>query len=809
MRLKRFQTDIFAGIADKNIEFSDGLNIILGKNEAGKSTIINAIYATLFKNAKIRLNYSEDKEFFNRYFPYPDGDYIHGYLEFIVNSKNYVIEKEWSRNDPRQYLKLPDGSRIKNEEKINKLKKDLLLYDKGSYNNIVFTKQRNIKSAIKKIIENEEVINTVNNFLRRAVMELDGISIEELNKKVDNELDNLLKKWDIDNNRPSNPDRDINNPYLKGYGQIYEAYIEKEKLRKKLKRTKKIEEDFEDISNKLRKIKSKNETLTKEINKYEEIEDDIFERGQLEPELKSLKERVKGIKKINQKWPVVKARLADKKEKLKKEKNRLETLKAKKEKAKKDQDYRVLEEKLKKVDKKREIINDLKLEKENLGDITKKKVSELAELKDGISKSRASLEAAKLKVRINFINSSGTKITRGINESENIKNKREFESNGYFRIKTDNLDLEIESAEIDFTKIQEKYKNYKMEYDKLINKMDVKNIEDARNKLEKLYELKNKIKNTEESIEEILGDQDYNQLLKKLREYEFSSNSDDLEIIEEKINELKDEKINELKINIKNKEDKINEWENEYNNQDKLMDKILEIRSKINKKDEKLGELAFLPDKFSSPADFKKYLSKLREEKKSLEDKHSEKKQEMIKIENDLGDNSYEELEIMYKERKKEFEELVLKARKIVKIKNKIKEKLSKMDQNTLKPLTESFSDKLKKLTAQNYKIGKINKEFKLKIKNDSNKYLPADMNYLSYGTYDGVALSLRVAMFETLFNKVSSFIVLDDCLVNLDPERTERAIDLIKDLKNKHQVIFSTCDPNTANKLGGNIIKV
>ena len=809
MRLKKFQTDIFAGISDKNIEFSEGLNIILGKNEAGKSTIINAIYATLFKNAKIRLNYSEDKDFYKRYFPFPDGDYIHGYLEFKVDSKNYVIEKEWSRNNPRQYLKLPDGSRVQNEEKINKLKKDLLLYEKGSYNNIVFSKQRNIKSAIKRIIENEEVINTVNNFLRKAVMELEGISIEELNKKVDNELDNLLKKWDIENNRPSNADRDINNPYQKGYGKIYEVYIEKERLRKKLKRTKEIEEEFEKISNELRKTKNKKEDLTKEINKYEEIEDDIFERGQLEPELKSLRERVKGIKKINQKWPVVEARLADDKNKLKKLVKRLETLKENREKVKRDYNYRKLEKKLEKVDDKRERINNLKSKKEILNNITKNKVNELARLKDGISKSKASLEAAKMKAKINFVKSSETKITRGINESEIVKDKREFEANGYFRIKTDNIDLEIESAEIDFSKIQKKYKNYKKDYDNLIKTMGVNNVEDARNKLEKLNKLNNKINNNKESINEILGDDDYNQLLEKLNKYEFSSDLDDLEEIKEKINKLKDEKINELKINIKNREDKIKEWENEYQNQDELMDKILEIRSKINEKEEKLEELASLPDKFSSPSDFKKHLSKLREEKNLIEEKYSEKKQKMIEIENELGDNSYEELETIYKERQKEFKELVLKAKKIIKIKNSIKEKLSEMDKNSLKPLTESFSEKLKKMTANNYKVGKINKEFQVKIKNDKDNSLPANMDYLSYGTYDGVALSLRLAMFENLFNNFSSFIVLDDCLVNLDPERTERAINLIKELKDKHQVIFSTCDPETANNLGGNIIKI
>ena len=809
MKLKKFQTDIFAGISNKEIEFSDGLNVILGKNEAGKSTIINAIYATLFKNAKIRLNHSEDKDFYKRYFPYPDGDYIHGYLEFEVDSDNYVIEKEWSREEPKQYLRLPDGVRIKNEEKIKNIKNKLFKYGKGSYNNIVFTKQRNIKSSIKRIIENDEVVNTVNNFLRKAVMELDGVSIDKLNKKVKNELDDLLQKWDIENNRPSNPDRDVNNPYQKGYGKIYEAYIEKEKLRRRMKRTKEIEENFEEISNDLRKIKNKKEDIIKEVNRLAEIEDDIFERGQIEPEIKSLKERVKGIKEINKKWPVTKARLDDEKEKLKELEQKLENFKKKKEKAKKDQKHRKLEKKLKKIEEKKKNIADLKSQKQNLANITKKQVNKLAELKEGISKSKASLEAAKLKMKINYVTSSEVEIIRGINDSELVKDRKEFSANGYFRIITDNIDFEIESAEIDFNKIQEEYKKYKNDYNELIKKLGVNNLEDARNKLERLNKLNSEINNIEKNIEEIIGENDYDKLVKRIEEYNFTENLDDINLISKKINKLKDEKINDLKINIKNKEDKIEDWKNEYKNQDNLMDIILEIRSQIKEKEKELTELADLPDDFSSPADFKKHLSKFRNKKEKIEKKYNEKKEEMLEMENKLDDSSYEELKVIYKEKEKKYKQLVLKTNKIIKIRELIKEKLIKMDQNSLKPLIKSFSKKIQSLTANSYKMGKINKDFSIKIKTGNNNFLPANMNFLSYGTYDGIALSLRLSLFDNLFKKQSSFIILDDCLVNLDPERTEKAIELIKEFKSNHQVIFSTCDPKTANNLGGNIIKI
>ncbi|MGM0410998.1 MAG: ATP-binding protein, partial [Bacillota bacterium] len=64
-------------------------------------------------------------------------------------------------------------------------------------------------------------------------------------------------------------------------------------------------------------------------------------------------------------------------------------------------------------------------------------------------------------------------------------------------------------------------------------------------------------------------------------------------------------------------------------------------------------------------------------------------------------------------------------------------------------------------------------------------------------------------ALFKNMFSKEESFIILDDCLVNLDPSRKEKAIELIQRFSEKYQVIFSTCNPETAKNLGGNIINI
>jgi predicted ATP-dependent endonuclease of OLD family len=53
MIISRITLSPFAGIPHLDIDFTDGLNVILGANETGKSTVFHALYNVLFTEAKL------------------------------------------------------------------------------------------------------------------------------------------------------------------------------------------------------------------------------------------------------------------------------------------------------------------------------------------------------------------------------------------------------------------------------------------------------------------------------------------------------------------------------------------------------------------------------------------------------------------------------------------------------------------------------------------------------------------------------------------------------------------------------------
>ncbi len=809
MKINKFSTDIFAGISDRSYQFEDGLNILLGANEAGKSTIISAIYASLFVEPQIKLNITEGKEFAANYLPYPHGDYAEAEISFAAAGREYKLYKKWSNNNYGGYLQLPDGSRVESPERIKEIKSGLFPYGKSTYKNIVFSTQKELKSTLENISakNNPELVSTVSSFLRRAVMELDGISIDKFKNRLDAELEELTKRWDIKSMSIENKNRGINNPYKIGTGKIYDCYIEKGLLAEEIAEAKRNENLYRELSIKIKELQTEEKELKDKIVSLEEIEEDISRRYEIGIEVDRIAEKLEILNDAAEKWPELEAEVKKLSEQKKNLNDQLSELQTEKENAERYQQKVELEEKLKKIEEFEEKISDLAEQIENIGDITEDKISELEGYKEAVDKSEAGLKAGKLKAKINFSADESIKVTAGVEEEKEISSADIIEADGYIRIKTEHIDIEVESAEIDFSDLQKKYRVNKEKFNEVLEELKVDGLSAARDKLNRLKEMKNKKSQAEERISEILAGQKLEDLKEKLTQFAELEEARELKIIEAEIDELNKE-INAVQPKLAVKENDLNKLEKDYSS-------LLELKSLIEKKKKakkellkEADELAQLPEAYADAQAFKKDLKETRDKKDKKAGLLREKLQELKSLENQLPDRSTREMEAEFEELEVEFERLVNRAQNLELIKETFLNKLKEMDQNSFQPLIETFSDNLNQLTDGKYKVGVIDDHFNVTLKNDQKK-LPANLDLLSFGTYDGAALAFRFALFDNLFKDHGGFIILDDCLVNLDPERRKRAVELINEFQKNYQIIYTTCSPKRAEELDGHIIEV
>lgn len=97
MIIKELNLIGFGQFNNKAIELKDGLNIIYGENEAGKTTIhnfINGMFYGFLKPYAKRANYLEEHD---KYAPWNSSRYG-GIIKFTYNSKEYRIEREFTKS---------------------------------------------------------------------------------------------------------------------------------------------------------------------------------------------------------------------------------------------------------------------------------------------------------------------------------------------------------------------------------------------------------------------------------------------------------------------------------------------------------------------------------------------------------------------------------------------------------------------------------------------------------------------------------------------------------------------------------------
>lgn len=96
MKIKSINIAAFGGLKNKVIDFSDGLNVIYGGNEMGKTTVMSFIKMMFYGSGRGSAQISKNPR--KKYMPW-DGSAMAGSIDFELNGKNYRLEREFRSSD--------------------------------------------------------------------------------------------------------------------------------------------------------------------------------------------------------------------------------------------------------------------------------------------------------------------------------------------------------------------------------------------------------------------------------------------------------------------------------------------------------------------------------------------------------------------------------------------------------------------------------------------------------------------------------------------------------------------------------------
>ncbi|MGE5449930.1 MAG: AAA family ATPase, partial [Methanomassiliicoccales archaeon] len=429
MQINRFKTRRFAGLRDIELEFSDGLSIILGPNEAGKSTLVEALRLGLISPVSLK---GQDKiDFEKRFMPLYGGDSVD--LELTVGTpKGSLRLFKTFGNRPSAQLEVGQGAMVSRETLVYQQLNSIFGCGEKTIDTLVFGRQGEFQNLFAQVTA-QDLAKGLSMVLHQAVLEMDGISVKLLENRIRDEVDGLLNRWDLDKGCPEGG-RSIERPYHKGVGKVLDTFYQREQLGQQMKQVLQTEQ-------RLSALAAQNQELTiaiiakqQEIKTLAELEDDMIHRLELEPLAQSLAEQLAAIEADNQEWPVAQHNLQRCQDRLAEACTRLSLLKVEEEHSRAREEHRVLRELLTSVEKCRTQEETLLAEATTITVISEAQLGELETMSRHMEDLKVALRAARMQTNLKLAPGVEGKLICDFDEVEITDGHQNYTAEGYLRL---------------------------------------------------------------------------------------------------------------------------------------------------------------------------------------------------------------------------------------------------------------------------------------------------------------------------------------------------------------------------------------
>ena len=275
MKINNLKINGFGKLKDKEIEFSNGINIVYGENEAGKSSMLKFI-TSMFYGASKNKNGKEISDF-DKYKPWQTEEFS-GKIEYqLDNGESFEVFREFKKKNAIIYNSKKED--ISKKFKIDKTKgieffEEQTGIDEETFYNTAITEQEGIK--LSKSSQNS-IVQKISNLISSGD---DNISYKK-------SLEKISKRQNEEVGTERTSQRPINNVEtkirklldqkrnLELYREnIYDNSIEKEQLKLEEKDEETKKEFLKEIKNKL----DNNRVKSAEINFNRNLESDYSEK---------------------------------------------------------------------------------------------------------------------------------------------------------------------------------------------------------------------------------------------------------------------------------------------------------------------------------------------------------------------------------------------------------------------------------------------------------------------------------------------------------------------------------------------------
>ncbi len=788
MKITEISCDQFAGIRDRQISLADGINVIYGKNESGKSTLVNLLYSLLFQDAK--LDGRSNKDFKEQYFPTQTkagtrtADSIDGKLKLTTENGAYTLTKVWGAEKECK-LSAPENV-FRSQDQVNEELKKVLQYGAGVYKDMLFASQHNMDLSLEKIMsakDETEAKKELAKVLAQAFAEGDGITMDAIEKEIKAKIAEIEgKHWDAERERPQRNAEE----WKRDVGEILKRYYALDKCNREYKEVLDAEENLKTAERNFNASEQKVQVAQNAYDAFNKYASQLKNYNTLAEAQERTKSDLKDATKAEQEWPLLVQRLA--------------TARA----LKTEQENRA---KLDRFDK----VKAIKEEKDKLeASIAGKKCPTDVEIKgienanEKIKKLQNKLCGMNITAAIRMLNGQNVEIMslrtgEPIGLTDDVANISEAVKITIPGV----MEMQLVPADVDVADIESKIAEEQKKVETIFAAYAVHDIEKLRKLAGEVHDVEKNIAIQEKLLNSALGADQYEAL--EAEANTVPSNVRSKAEIDQAIDDLCMGRSVEATIGRMESDEK--QYAEKYGSTGAMAGIISGLEEKLKKVQADLSAVENIPEEYRGISDSEEYLDEL---KKKLEDANKDHQNaigQKASAEADMKDKDVEAAKEEKEDAERAFEEEKNLLKHWKHIEEVFQELKASVQNNPMQDLAESFTKYLSIISANRVSSESQNPN-KLDVAIYSDGRL-VDYGKLSEGTKETVSLAFRLAVLDHLFPDGGGVIVLDDPLTDMDAERVAQSCELIKKCAERHQVIFLTCREDYLNMLNGNVINL
>lgn len=295
MQIKKIKINQYGNIEDKELNLSK-FNVVYGKNEAGKSTILNFIMSTFYGISKNKNGKSESD--FDRFSPWNNKEFS-GNIEYSLDDESeYSVFRNFDKKNPQILDKM--GIDVSKNFSVDKKNGIQFLYDQ------IGVDRETLESTVISEQKQVELDAGVQNQLLQKIANLAESGSEEISFKQANlKLDKMLLTevgTEKSQERPINISREKINELTEKIASI--KVLESEKTKIDSRKNNVISRIREEEENKIvyEKVKNILERNNKEQEKID-IKKNLIKEN--ETKIKTKQENIANLKKQNNYLPII------------------------------------------------------------------------------------------------------------------------------------------------------------------------------------------------------------------------------------------------------------------------------------------------------------------------------------------------------------------------------------------------------------------------------------------------------------------------------------------------------------------------